>query len=77
MTKKNIQLQEKIDLIRKNLPNQIAQEICAVQPMDSKEISDALKEMLETSMTESELRQQGYEPIEKNGPGLMWIKKEQ
>jgi len=54
--------------MRKTLPNQLAEELLSVQPMDNDVVSDLYK----VSMTETELKEQGYKPV--SNMGLMWTK---
>lgn len=62
---------EIMKIIRNIVPNIIAQSITEVQPMDI----NIIKHIIENSKTEEELINDGYEPVEKNGHSLMWVKK--
>ena len=56
------------EMIRNTMPDQIAKELISVQPMGNNVMSDLHK----VSMTETELKEQGYKPV--SGIGLMWTK---
>lgn len=49
----------------------ICEEIVRVQPMPN----DVMKNLYESAKSEEWLKANGYEPVEKNGLSLMWIKK--
>ena len=49
-------------------PKKIAEELVSVQPMPN----DCLKGLYEHSLSEKELKEQGYKPASKIG--LMWVK---
>jgi len=59
-----------ISMLRKELPNTIAMELCGVQPM-----TGALDQMLLNAKTEKELIEEGYEPISED-TRIIWRKKE-
>jgi hypothetical protein len=62
--------QELLDLIRRNYTASLADELVSVQPMNN----EALKEIIENSMDEKDLIEQGYEPV-CEFTRLMWRKK--
>jgi len=62
---------ELIAMLRKQIPNDIANELVGVQPMPS----DIGQRLMEEGMSEKDLIEQGYEPV--SGHRLMWIKKDQ
>lgn len=49
----------------------LAEDICSVQPMPV----DSFKRMYENSLSEEELIEQGYEPLDPHGLRLTWVKK--
>jgi hypothetical protein len=49
----------------------LAEAICSVQPMPI----DCIKRMYENSLSEEELIEQGYEPLDPHGLRLTWVKK--
>lgn len=49
----------------------LAEDICSVQPMPV----DCFKRMCENSLSEEELIEQGYEPLDPHGLRLTWVKK--
>jgi hypothetical protein len=61
---------EQIAELRRMTPEQMAKEICSVQPIDPKFFNDFMK----ASKSESELIAEGYEPV-CPATRLMWIKK--
>jgi hypothetical protein len=67
----NQKLDEQLALIREQMPNDIAASICGVQPIDP----DVFMNLYKASKSENELREEGYEPVEKQGLSLMWVKK--
>lgn len=62
---------ELIRTIRKNFPSKLAEELVSVQPMPE----SAMREMLDCSMSEEELKAQGYKPVSEIG--LMWVKEDE
>jgi hypothetical protein len=62
--------EEMFKMIRTVTPDQIAKDLLSVQPMTS----NALKNLNEQSMSEEQLKEEGYKPVSRMG--LMWIKKE-
>lgn len=52
----------------KSITQQIAEEICSVQPMDG----NLIKNLYDSSMTTEKLIEDGYKPVSKIG--LLWIK---
>jgi hypothetical protein len=57
-----------LSLVRRSLPDQLADEICSVQPMDSQ----VVRNLLEGSESEAQLRADGFKPISRLG--LLWVK---
>jgi hypothetical protein len=57
-----------LDLIRKTVPNRIAEELLSVQPMNVD-----YKALMESGMSEAQLIAEGYEPV--SGMKLLWVKK--
>lgn len=63
--------QRLIEMIRRTTPSEIAAELVNVQPIDP----SVMQQMFDNALSEEELRSRGYEPIEQNGLGLLWIRK--
>lgn len=59
-----------LDMVRKTVPNAIAQEIISVQPMPD----NIFVQLGEEAMDETELIKAGYKPVSRMN--LMWIKDE-
>ena len=64
-------MNERIKELAKKSLEQIAEELCSVQPMPDTLFSDLYREGKSTE----ELKAEGYEPVSKLG--LMWIKKDE
>lgn len=62
---------ENLQKIRANMAQNIANELCSVQPMPSNLIADAYK----AAKSQEQLIAEGYEPVEKSGLSIMWVKK--
>lgn len=62
--------EELIKKIRETIPESIANELLSVQPMPS----NAVKELYDNSLSQDQLKEQGYEPVSQLG--LMWVKKD-
>jgi hypothetical protein len=58
-----------LDLIRKTVPNRIAEELLSVQPMDP----TLGKQLMEGGMSEAQLIAEGYEPV--SNMRLLWVQK--
>lgn len=56
--------------IAEKTPEDIARELCNIQPMPS----DIWAKLMAVAMDEKDLEEQGYKPVEKNGMSLLWIK---
>tara|TARA_B110000908_G_scaffold164460_1_gene212534 strand:+ start:2479 stop:2706 length:228 start_codon:yes stop_codon:yes gene_type:complete len=65
-------LATEISLLRRSIPSDFANEIVNAQPMDE-DILTTLTTLYNGSKTESELKDDGYEPV--SPMGLMWVKK--
>ena len=63
-----IDITKEMEYIGKYTPEQIAKEICSVQPMDPKLFCDLYK----TAKSKEQLEKEGYRPVSRLG--LMWIK---
>lgn len=57
-----------ISLVRRSIPEQLADEICGVQPMDSQ----VVRNLLDGSESEAQLRADGFKPVSRLG--LLWTK---
>jgi len=76
-------LQEQLAIIRRELPEKIAQDLLSVQPLhNDPNILGFMEAALKSKETIKEaverLRAAGYEPVDPNpigGIGLMWVKK--
>jgi hypothetical protein len=55
--------------LRKTIVKKMAEDLCSVQPMPS----DAIKNLIESSVSEAELKKEGYRPVDETTK-LMWIK---
>lgn len=62
-------LATEISLLRRSIPSDFANEIVNAQPMDE----DILTTLYDGSKTETELKDEGYEPV--SAMSLMWGKK--
>jgi hypothetical protein len=69
LTNRFVSTLTEISLLRRSIPSDFANEIVNAQPMGE----DILTTLYNESKTESELKDEGYEPV--SSMSLMWVKK--